>query len=336
MYITSKSYFHDQVVTSIQEHASTSTSPEADDWVIPMMDTWDNAEIVWKVKLNGFDYKTMTNLKYLARFLTTHETLTHKDSLLKTGLRVMGPAFNEYHPPTKISPEIPNFDTQKGKNLKKEPKGWIVKPTDGFNGRGIRFYWKRYLLMKDLRKANRPLIVQQYISNPLLLDGKKLDIRMYILLTPDRILVHQRGYVRTAPHRYISSSTSRNVHLTNTAVHNDNDGHNLKPLDVLEKYGISKDLIYEFIRKLKPLFEHAQNVESERRRYEDVKFETFELLGLDIIFDNNLKPWLLEINADPGVKSVGFYREIAPQVINDTLRETIFKHQNKKTEFMPI
>jgi len=68
----------------------------------------------------------------------------------------------------------------------------------------------------------------------------------------------------------------------------------------------------------------AQDIERIERDIQRVHFDTFDLLGLDIMFDEDMTPWLLEINKDPAFKSEGFRAQMGRQLIDDTLKEAIF------------
>jgi hypothetical protein len=49
------------------------------------------------------------------------------------------------------------------------------------------------------------MIVSHYIKNPLLLDGYKFDLRIYVAITsinPLRLYMHQEGLARFATHKY--------------------------------------------------------------------------------------------------------------------------------------
>jgi len=49
------------------------------------------------------------------------------------------------------------------------------------------------------RRPGAQWVVQKYIENPLLLSGRKFDIRAYALAAPDgRIYMHRACYVRTS------------------------------------------------------------------------------------------------------------------------------------------
>ena len=50
------------------------------------------------------------------------------------------------------------------------------------------------------------MVVQEYIDKPMLLDGYKCDMRIYVLVTsvdPLRIFLYQDGLVRMSTERYI-------------------------------------------------------------------------------------------------------------------------------------
>lgn len=74
--------------------------------------------------------------------------------------------------------------------------------------------------------APRPVLVQAYLPRPLLMDGRKFDLRIYVLVTSSyptlRLYVYQQGLVRFATEDYQSPDESniaqRRMFLTNYAV----------------------------------------------------------------------------------------------------------------------
>lgn len=70
--------------------------------------------------------------------------------------------------------------------------------------------------------GSAPCLVQQYIQNPLLIDGYKWDLRIYVAVTsinPLRIYVYEEGLCRFASEKY-DTSDLKNVfsHLTNYSI----------------------------------------------------------------------------------------------------------------------
>ena len=87
-----------------------------------------------------------------------------------------GDDFN-FFPETFLIPE--HTDALK-KHMKKSGKTHIVKPAEGSEGCGI-------CLVKDFNKIpkvsfNSDHIVQEYRDDPILINGKKFDLRIYVLI----------------------------------------------------------------------------------------------------------------------------------------------------------
>ena len=59
---------------------------------------------------------------------------------------------------------------------------WIYKPSASSRGRGIHVFGKK----DKFSKKNG--IVQEYVANPHLLNGRKYDLRLYVAITSLRPL----------------------------------------------------------------------------------------------------------------------------------------------------
>jgi len=58
-----------------------------------------------------------------------------------------------------------------------------------------------------------PSIISKYISNPLLINGHKFDLRIYVVITsyePLRIYVYKEGLVRFASEEYSMKDAKTN------------------------------------------------------------------------------------------------------------------------------
>ena len=76
-----------------------------------------------------------------------------------------------------------------------------MKPAQSSRGRGI------FLLsdLGELPPASEQHVVSKYISNPLLLNSYKFDIRLYVLVTsmdPLKVYIYNEGLVRFASEPY--------------------------------------------------------------------------------------------------------------------------------------
>jgi tubulin polyglutamylase TTLL4 len=98
----------------------------------------------------------------------------------------------------------------------------IYKPANASCGRGI----KVLDAARDLKSLNvkKLAVVQRYLDDPMLINERKFDLRIYVLVTsldPLKIYVYDEGLVRLATEPYTMSKKSLSntcVHLTNYSV----------------------------------------------------------------------------------------------------------------------
>lgn len=194
---------------------------------------------------------------------------------------------------------------------------WIMKPAGKAQGRGIFLItsinqiisWRNSLKGGQENLMNELYIAQKYIMNPLLVGGKKFDLRIYALVTsynPLTVYLYRNGFARFTHHRYSNNMQdfgNNLVHLTNVAVQKTSDNYdkdiggkwelrNLK-IYLMSKYGRARvNQLFTDIQEivLKCLFAVQKVIVNDRH--------CFELYGYDILIDDNLKPWLIEINAN--------------------------------------
>ena len=72
------------------------------------------------------------------------------------------------------------------------------------------------------------VIISRYIPNPLLINGLKFDLRIYVVVTcidPLRIYVYNEGLTRFATEKYklTNCKTNRFAHLTNYSINKRNE-----------------------------------------------------------------------------------------------------------------
>lgn len=167
----------------------------------------------------------------------------------------------------------------------------------------------------------------KYIANPLCIDGHKCDIRLYVLVTsfdPLIVYLYEEGLVRLATVKYNPSTEylwNSCMHLCNYSINKYHSDYiksmNADVEDVghkwtlsallrhLQSQGCDADLLMLNIEDLiiKAVFSTTQSVASASRMFVPNVGNCFELFGFDILIDDALKPWLLEVNLSPSLSA---------------------------------
>ena len=96
---------------------------------------------------------------------------------------------------------------------------WVLKNSEGYGGEGITIHQNMSLLYKKfgMCKGNGEFVVQEYLSNLLLVEHRKFDVRGLVLIagTNPYFLFHHEGYLRVSVTDF-SFEGDRNVHITNS------------------------------------------------------------------------------------------------------------------------
>ncbi|KAF0976997.1 hypothetical protein FDP41_003650 [Naegleria fowleri] len=242
--------------------------------------------------------------------------------------QLMGGAEYDFFPDSFLLPYDYNVFEQRCK----EQELFILKPFASSCGRGISVYntKKQAPIPQDKR-----ILAQEYIANPLLISGKKFDMRLYVLVSsydPLRVYLHNDGLARFATEEYdMENLDSVFSHLTNYSLNKKSDAYvrnneegeseedgwnehahkwsipSLK--SYLKRNGFPVEKIWGDVESL--IVKTLISVEGRiRQTCDKVKLPStkncFEIYGFDVMIDNNLKPWLIEVNIMPslGVSSV--------------------------------
>eukprot|EP00931_Biecheleriopsis_adriatica_P089693 TRINITY_DN63782_c0_g1_i1.p1 TRINITY_DN63782_c0_g1~~TRINITY_DN63782_c0_g1_i1.p1 ORF type:complete len:663 (-),score=155.24 TRINITY_DN63782_c0_g1_i1:50-2038(-) len=101
---------------------------------------------------------------------------------------------------------------------------WIWKPCSQSCGRGIMVLSSDMSKEQSRELSKKRGIVQRYVPNPLLIGGRKFDMRIYVVVLsydPLKIYINDEGLVRFATEKYsdsVDTLQSRMMHLTNYSV----------------------------------------------------------------------------------------------------------------------
>jgi hypothetical protein len=94
---------------------------------------------------------------------------------------------------------------------------WVVKPAAQNQGRGIEVFKNAKDITNHIfSQKGSYWVIQKYIEKPLLYNGRKFDIRVWVLLTEKfQIYFYREGYLRTSSIDYSNQDKNLHVHLTN-------------------------------------------------------------------------------------------------------------------------
>ncbi|KAL5272706.1 hypothetical protein ACHWQZ_G000784 [Mnemiopsis leidyi] len=266
-----------------------------------------------------YTLRGLTELQKVNHFPRSYE-ITRKDRMYKNYMRMrqtMGAKHFDFLPVTYVLPsEVNEFYS----TFQRERGFWIAKPVASSRGRGISI-----ISHPNQINLEEQVVVCKYISNPLLVDGFKFDLRIYVMVTsfdPLRVYVFNEGLARFSTVRYDGSPLNLNnmfMHLTNYSVNKKNAGYVKCSDPDIEDYG-NKWSMSALLRYLKS---EGYDTATMMMRVEDLIIKTllsaevpianacrmflphrencFELFGFDVIFDEDRKPWLLEVNLSPSL-----------------------------------
>ncbi|XP_051663475.1 tubulin polyglutamylase TTLL11 isoform X2 [Manacus candei] len=250
-----------------------------------------------------------------------------------------------FYPRSWILPEELPLFVAEVRVMKDSDPSWkptfIVKPDGGCQGDGI------YLIKdpSDIRLTgsiqSRPAVVQEYICKPLLVDKLKFDIRLYVLLKslePLEIYIAKDGLSRFCTEPY-QEPTLKNLHqvfmhLTNYSlnIHSENFIHSdsvntgskrtfssilcrlsSRGADVKKLWSDIISLVIKTIIALTPELKvyYQSDIPSGKPGP-----TCFQILGFDILLMKNLKPMLLEVNANPSMR-IEHEQELSPGVFEN-------------------
>uniref|UniRef100_A0A4W4G224 Tubulin tyrosine ligase-like family, member 2 n=1 Tax=Electrophorus electricus TaxID=8005 RepID=A0A4W4G224_ELEEL len=214
------------------------------------------------------------------------------------------------------------------KTMRLARKDWLARSLRRMRGTyGARLYGfspmytklgadgKDIFIFDDIKNLTHdsPVIIQKYLSNPLLISGYKFDLRIYASVKsfcPLTIYMYQEGLVCFVSEKYnLASLDNLFSHLTNTSIDKFGPFYTTDKEQVgqgctwtmskfcsfLHSQGINEILLWQKINNIvtltlltiAPLIPSSPNC--------------LELFGFDILIDCHYKPWLLEVSYSPAL-----------------------------------
>lgn len=219
---------------------------------------------------------------------------------------------------------------------------WIVKPGRKSRGRDIGIYSN----LTDIRRhisSSTNWVIQKYIERPLLINNRKFDIRQWVLITssdPLTVYIYLDSYLRFSVEDFSLTDTNLFIHLTNNSIAKHSSNFTASEIDgcmwhidqfksyLTQTHGYDAwdDSIFRRIKKIVKYSLRSVGRLGLR------KANTFELFGYDFMVDENLRPWLLEVNSSPSMDySTRVTAHLVKQVLHDVIK-IVIDHKDGKVE----
>ena len=201
-----------------------------------------------------------------------------------------------------------------------------MKPVASSCGKGIHVLTNQQAV-SNISKTKK-LLMQKYIDDPYLIDGKKFDLRIYVLVSgvdPLRVYIHNEGLTRISTSDYtVKNITNQFAHLTNYSINKnselfkaasvDGEGDSetegfkwslaafrrwLAAKEGHETMSRTMDRICDLC--LKTMIAAEGEITPNLHSSTNYRTNCFELFGCDVMLDSHLTPHLLEVNVSPSL-----------------------------------
>jgi hypothetical protein len=273
---------------------------------------WDNADLVYKARILNMDWKSFSKgqiINHLPNGPAIYNKLNLFYNLIKSGPK-------SYLPLT-----LPIEQSLKYKNyLLSWPTDslYLLKASDLDIGTGISLHHRIFSINKNDKESIEFItkgftdryyykyLIQQYIMNPLLYNGRKFHIRVASLAYLNHVYIQPHPYIILSTHQYTSNIDNYHAHITNTI--NSADSSVLLEEAFPQLFPFLMEKIIDII---KDVFKNINVFEIDETMFSPIKgipFKMFEIYGIDFIVDENYNLFLLEINTNPGLHDSGIYK----------------------------
>lgn len=178
-------------------------------------------------------------------------------------------------------------------------KKWIVKPENSLARKGVKVLSDYNELLTWINNFKYDeWILQEYIDDPLLIDGKKFHFRVYgIIIKTDKTLkayMYNKGFMYFAKNRYNKQNIDQESHLSGES---SRDQVGVYP-EMFNKYYSSDVYNRQIVPQFENILKETIDVVSDKIMCPNIinNYKCYKMIGYDILVDKNYKLYLAEIN----------------------------------------
>ena len=214
------------------------------------------------------------------------------------------------------------------------------------NGNGIFISNNKDEIINKINYDKGYKVMQIYINNPLLINKRAFKIRYFILhLYKNNIIsnyIYKNGLVYYTKDIYDKNNLNENNIIANAYWYKKTSNEYVKnfinnnPLTTLDlhkflNYNIIENRIHDLVKKVL--------IPVNKQLYKKTNTNNTLVLisGIDIIIDNNMKPWFIEANTKPGMGSHNnsTIKNIKTNMYSDML-DIVYDKNNNNNKFIKL
>jgi hypothetical protein len=230
-----------------------------------------------------------------------------------------------YMQETYIYPEEKEIINKRFSNYRLDIKNlWILRSKQSSKGKNTHIF-------QSLDNESKEFVLTKYVENLHLINGKKYNLLLYILITgikPLRIYLNDEGLVQIAKEKFsLDKNKLKNkfIHITNNN-NAKNKGNEELYFKDYQKYLREQDIDYLLLRErivdiiIKTVISGYDYLLSKLDEYNLNDRNSFNLFGYDFLIDKNFEPHLIDISKRPEMKISGNIDKIIKErIFIDTL-----------------
>jgi len=163
-------------------------------------------------------------------------------------------------------------------------------------------------IIKDSNKYELDnCILQEEVPNMLLYNGYKIESRLYVLVCNKNVYLYNDGFIYIYNNKYNKDNIDKSIHI--------NPWVNYEFYSKMPFYNNTISAVVKLCKECITPFILNSNINH------------YKILGIDIIWDKDYKPYLIEINCNPNLGKIGLV-QVKYNMLDDFIKFYILSKLN--------